>query len=135
MKKIYHGLVAKINNHLYRVKNTKKGLILSEENKKIEEAEEVFYLSYHAIFEGIEVFIDEIEKNQLNISFETRLELKKFNYEEFERGFGRMIVSFEDCEEVFVKKTPFKDYPFKNTNKETFQSYSELEQSAFSSLK
>lgn len=131
MRRIYSGLVARHNGSLYRVKNTKLGLKLYMDNLEIMEKEikEIFSVSYNAIFHGVEVFIDEIGDNKLKISFETSLEMKKFHYEEFERGFGRMIVDFDECEEVFLKKTKFRDYDIKGENKEIFQSYSKLEQS------
>lgn len=134
--KFYTGLIAQYNNRFYRAINYGTYLTLfsdkdSFKGKKranfyLDEIESVFRVDYRVVYRGIEGSVLRIHNNELQFIFDIAFNEIDFPFERFERDSGLKTVKFEECDSVFIQKTPFRNFAIPGDRKIEFRSYEEL---------
>lgn len=131
MKQLHNGIIVKFKNKWYRANLTKKQYQLVSKEPEFEggyvlfidqsQAESVLDLEYKVIYRGIEAQICSVGEDGLEIVFDRNQDTKGINYEKIDRYYGRKIVQFHECEEVYLTTLDYEKLNFKEKTKTVFK--------------
>lgn len=137
MRSIYHGLMALYNGKHYQATISDQNVILKSDRCEfdgmytkeidIENITSIFYVDNKVLYKGLTANIVEIGDGNIKIRFKKGIATMYWEFEDYGRLLGNKIISLDECDEVYMLKTKFRDFEIKGDNKIFFNSYEELE--------
>lgn len=141
MKQLHNGIIVKFKNKWYRANLIKKQYRLISKKPEFEgsytlfidksQAESVLDLEYKAIYRGIEAQICSVGEDGLEIVFDLNQETKGINYEKIDRYYGRKIVQFHECEEIYLTTLDYEKLNLKEKTTTVFKEKEEFNNNLF----